>query len=40
MHHGTFPPLTGTPSEFAAALEAKGLRDRYPPFQLHETLEL
>jgi hypothetical protein len=40
MHYGTFPVLTGSPSDFAAALKAKGLLDRYQPLQLHVTLEL
>jgi L-ascorbate metabolism protein UlaG (beta-lactamase superfamily) len=40
MHYGTFPALTGTPAEFAAALKAKVLLERYQPLQLHETLEL
>ena len=40
MHYGTFPALTGTPSDFAAALKAKGLLDRDLPMQLHTTLEL
>jgi len=40
MHYGTFPVLSGSPSDFAAALKAKGLLDRLQPMQLHETLEL
>jgi len=40
MHYGTFPVLNGSPSDFVAALKAKGLFDRYQPLQLHETLEL
>jgi L-ascorbate metabolism protein UlaG (beta-lactamase superfamily) len=40
MHYATFPVLTGTPAQFAAALKAKGLLGRYQPMQLHETLEL
>jgi L-ascorbate metabolism protein UlaG (beta-lactamase superfamily) len=40
MHYGTFPALTGTPAQFAAALKAKSLLERYQPLQLHETLEL
>ena len=40
MHYGTFPVLDGSPSDFAAALKAKGLLDRLQPMQLHETLEL
>ena len=40
MHYGTFPVLTGTPAQFAAALKAKGLLARYQPLQLRETLEL
>jgi L-ascorbate metabolism protein UlaG (beta-lactamase superfamily) len=40
MHYGTFPALTGTPAEFAAALKAKSLLERYQPLQLRETLEL
>jgi L-ascorbate metabolism protein UlaG (beta-lactamase superfamily) len=40
MHYGTFPVLTGTPAQFAAALKAKGLLARYQPLQLHETMDL
>ena len=40
MHYGTFPVLTGTPAQFAAALKSKGLLGRYQPLQLRETLEL
>jgi L-ascorbate metabolism protein UlaG (beta-lactamase superfamily) len=40
MHYATFPVLTGTPAQFAAALKAKDLLMRYQPLQLHETLEL
>jgi len=40
MHYGTFPVLTGTPAQFAAALKAKDLLSRYQPLQIHETLEL
>ena len=40
MHYGTFPVLTGTPAQFAAALKAKDLLLRYQPLQLHETLDL
>lgn len=40
MHYGTFPVLTGTPAQFAAALKSKGLLARYQPLQLRETLEL
>lgn len=40
MHYGTFPVLTGTPAQFAAALKAKDLLTRYQPLQLHETLDL
>jgi L-ascorbate metabolism protein UlaG (beta-lactamase superfamily) len=40
MHYGTFPVLTGTPAQFAAALKAKGLLGRYQPMQLRETMEL
>jgi len=40
MHYGTFPVLTGTPAQFAAALKAKDMLLRYQPLQLHETLEL
>jgi L-ascorbate metabolism protein UlaG (beta-lactamase superfamily) len=40
MHYGTFPVLTGTPAQFAAALKARGLLGRYQPLQLRETLEL
>jgi L-ascorbate metabolism protein UlaG (beta-lactamase superfamily) len=40
MHYGTFPLLTGTPAQFAAALKARGLLGRYQPLQLRETLEL
>jgi len=40
MHYGTFPVLTGTPAQFAAALKAKDLLGRYQPLQIHETLEL
>jgi len=40
MHYGTFPVLTGTPAQFAAALKARDLLMRYQPLQLHETLEL
>ena len=39
MHYGTFPVLTGTPAQFAAALKAKGLLTKYQPLQIHETLE-
>lgn len=39
MHYGTFPVLTGTPAQFAAALKAKGLLPKYQPLQVHETLE-
>ena len=40
MHYGTFPVLSGTPAQFAAALKAKGLLGKYQPLGLHETLEL
>jgi len=40
MHYGTFPVLTGTPAQFAAALKSKGLLGRYQPLQLRETLDL
>ena len=40
MHYGTFPVLTGTPAQFAAALKTKGLLGRYQPLQLHETMDL
>ncbi|HEY1416511.1 MAG TPA: metal-dependent hydrolase [Myxococcaceae bacterium] len=40
MHYATFPVLTGTPAQFAAALKSKGLLGRYQPLQLRETLEL
>ena len=40
MHYGTFPVLSGTPAQFAAALKAKGLLARYQPLQLHETMDL
>jgi L-ascorbate metabolism protein UlaG (beta-lactamase superfamily) len=40
MHYGTFPVLSGTPAQFAAALKARGLLGRYQPLQLRETLEL
>ncbi len=40
MHYGTFPVLTGTPAQFAAALKARGLLGRYQPLQLRETLDL
>ena len=40
MHYGTFPVLSGTPAQFAAALKAKGMLGRYQPLGLHETLEL
>jgi L-ascorbate metabolism protein UlaG (beta-lactamase superfamily) len=40
MHYGTFPVLSGTPAQFAAALKSKGLLGRYQPLQLKETLEL
>ena len=40
MHYGTFPVLTGTPAQFAAALKAKDLLLRYQPLQLHETVDL
>ncbi len=40
MHYGTFPVLTGTPAQFAAALKAKDLLLRYQPMQIHETLDL
>jgi len=40
MHYATFPVLTGTPAQFAAALKSKGLLGRYQPLQLKETLEL
>lgn len=39
MHYGTFPVLTGTPAQFAAALKAKDLLSRYQPLQLRETLD-
>ena len=39
MHYGTFPVLTGTPAQFAAALQAKGLLPKYQPLQVHETLD-
>jgi L-ascorbate metabolism protein UlaG (beta-lactamase superfamily) len=39
MHYGTFPVLTGTPAQFAAALKAKDLLGRYQPLQLRETLD-
>ena len=39
MHYGTFPVLTGTPAQFAAALKAKGLLPKYQALQVHETLE-
>ncbi|MGZ6131182.1 MAG: metal-dependent hydrolase [Myxococcaceae bacterium] len=39
MHYGTFPVLTGTPAQFAAALNAKGLLSNYQPLQVHETLD-
>jgi L-ascorbate metabolism protein UlaG (beta-lactamase superfamily) len=37
MHYGTFPVLTGTPAQFAAALKAKGLLTKYQALQIHET---
>ena len=40
MHYGTFPVLSGTPAQFAAALKAKGLLGKYQPLGLHETLDL
>ena len=40
MHYGTFPALSGTPAQFAAALKAKDLLLRYQPLQLHETVDL
>lgn len=40
MHYGTFPVLSGTPAQFAAALKARDLLGRYQPLQLRETLEL
>jgi len=40
MHYGTFPVLTGTPAQFAAALKAKELLSRYQSLQIHETLDL
>jgi L-ascorbate metabolism protein UlaG (beta-lactamase superfamily) len=40
MHYGTFPVLSGTPAQFAAALKAKGLLAKYQPLGLHETMEL
>ena len=40
MHYGTFPVLTGTPAQFAAALKAKDLLLKYQPLQIHETLDL
>jgi L-ascorbate metabolism protein UlaG (beta-lactamase superfamily) len=39
MHYGTFPVLTGTPAQFAAALKAKDLLGKYQPLQLRETLD-
>ena len=39
MHYGTFPVLTGTPAQFAAALKAKDLLTKYQPLNIHETLE-
>lgn len=40
MHYGTFPVLSGTPAQFAAALKTKGLLGKYQPLGLHETLDL
>jgi L-ascorbate metabolism protein UlaG (beta-lactamase superfamily) len=40
MHYGTFPVLTGTPAQFAAALKAKDLLLKYQSLQIHETLDL
>jgi L-ascorbate metabolism protein UlaG (beta-lactamase superfamily) len=40
MHYGTFPALSGTPAQFAAALKTKGLLSKYQPLGLHETLDL
>ena len=40
MHYGTFPVLTGTPAQFAAALKAKDLLLRYQALGIHETLDL
>jgi L-ascorbate metabolism protein UlaG (beta-lactamase superfamily) len=40
MHYGTFPVLSGTPAQFAAALKTRGLLGKYQPLGLHETLDL
>src|SRR5215471_15298832 len=40
MHYGTFPVLTGTPAQFAAALKGKDLLLKYQPLQIRETLDL
>ena len=39
MHYGTFPVLTGTPAQFAAALKAKELLSKYQALNVHDTLE-
>ncbi|MBV8886225.1 MAG: metal-dependent hydrolase [Chroococcidiopsidaceae cyanobacterium CP_BM_RX_35] len=38
MHYGTFPVMTGTPDEFAAALEAKGLGQTFMPMTVGKTV--
>ena len=40
MHYATYPVLSGTPAQFAAALKTKGLLGKYQPLGLHETLDL
>jgi L-ascorbate metabolism protein UlaG (beta-lactamase superfamily) len=40
MHYGTVRFLPGTPSQFAAALGARGLESRFQPLRIGETVEL
>ena len=40
IHYGTFPPLSGTPEEFATALEQQEATAQLKVMEVHQTLQL